>query len=71
VLFYSDGVLEAEDAHGEEFGLERLKRACRRPEITPQLLIDEACRFASPRPMTDDATALLIRRSDAASAANA
>jgi phosphoserine phosphatase RsbU/P len=66
VLFYSDGVLEAEDAHGVEFGLERLKQACLRPEITPQLLIDEACRFASPVPMTDDATALLIRRSDAA-----
>jgi sigma-B regulation protein RsbU (phosphoserine phosphatase) len=72
VLFYSDGVVEAEDAHGMEFGLDRLKRACLRAEITPQLevtpqlLIDEACRFASPGPMTDDATALLIRRNDAA-----
>jgi sigma-B regulation protein RsbU (phosphoserine phosphatase) len=66
VLFYSDGVLEAEDAHGVEFGLDRLKRACRQAEVTPQLLIEEACRFASPGPMTDDATALLIRRNDAA-----
>ena len=65
VLFYSDGVLEAEDAHGVEFGLDRLKRACRQAEVTPQLLIEEACRFASPGPMTDDATALLIRRNDA------
>jgi sigma-B regulation protein RsbU (phosphoserine phosphatase) len=66
VLLYSDGVLEAENLHGVEFGIERLTQACLRRQLTPQLLIDEACRFASPGPMTDDATALLIQRSDAA-----
>jgi sigma-B regulation protein RsbU (phosphoserine phosphatase) len=63
VLLYSDGVLEAADARGEEFGIERLKDACRLTNITPQLLIDGACRFAFPAPMNDDATALLIQRS--------
>jgi sigma-B regulation protein RsbU (phosphoserine phosphatase) len=63
VLLYSDGVLEVADPQGEEFGIERLKDACRRANITPQLLIDNACRFASPAPMNDDATALLIQRS--------
>jgi sigma-B regulation protein RsbU (phosphoserine phosphatase) len=66
VLLYSDGLLEAEDPRGEEFGLERLKQACFRTEGTPRLLIEEACRFASPALITDDATALLIRRGDGA-----
>jgi sigma-B regulation protein RsbU (phosphoserine phosphatase) len=66
VLLYSDGVLEAADPHGEEFGMERLKHACRQTNLTPQLLIDDACRFAFPAPLNDDATALLIQRSAAA-----
>jgi phosphoserine phosphatase RsbU/P len=66
VLLYSDGLLEAEDPRGEEFGLERLKQACFRTEAAPRLLIEEACRFALPGLMTDDATALLIRRGDEA-----
>jgi phosphoserine phosphatase RsbU/P len=62
VLFYSDGVSEAPDPNDEEFGVERIQQLCRRPDISPQLLIDEACRFASPSPMSDDATAVLIRK---------
>jgi hypothetical protein len=58
--------LEAENLHGVEFGVERLTQACMRRPVTPRLLIDEACRFASPVPATGDATALLIQRSDAA-----
>ena len=63
VLLYSDGVLEAANRDGEEFGVEHLRQACLRPGITPRSLIDEACRFAFPGSMTDDATALFIRRS--------
>jgi sigma-B regulation protein RsbU (phosphoserine phosphatase) len=66
VLLYSDGVLEAADPHGQEFGMERLKHACRQTNLTPQSLIDDACRFAFPAPLNDDATALLIQRSAAA-----
>jgi len=62
VLLYSDGVSEAPNRNDEEFGVERIQQLCRRSDISPQLLIDEACRFASPGPMSDDATAVLIRR---------
>ena len=62
LLFYSDGVSEAPNLNDEEFGVEHIQQLCRRSDISPQLLIDEACRFASPNPMNDDATAVLIQR---------
>ena len=64
VLLYSDGVSEAPNLEGEEFSVERIRELCRRADISPQLLIDEACRFAAPGPMSDDATAVLIQNLD-------
>lgn len=65
LLFYTDGVVEAQDASGAFFGLERL---CRRfaanreyaPEIIVRKLLREARDFCAPAVMGDDAALVVL-----------
>ncbi len=59
-LLYSDGIIEAANAHDEEFGMERLQQAVEARGDAPDSVIAAAQEFASPNPLTDDATVLLI-----------
>jgi len=67
LLLYTDGMIEATDGKGKEFGIERLKKtffALRdRPsaEIT-QALIDRLAEFTRGRPPEDDRTVVVVRR---------
>jgi sigma-B regulation protein RsbU (phosphoserine phosphatase) len=61
VLFYSDGLIEAPDSQGEDFGTSRLRETFLADAITPEGLIESVRAFAFPNPLIDDATALLIR----------
>jgi serine phosphatase RsbU (regulator of sigma subunit) len=66
LLLYTDGVTEAMDRKGEEFGMERLtasleNHAIRRPEEVLKSVLDEVARFQQGAPQTDDLTMLVLQ----------
>jgi sigma-B regulation protein RsbU (phosphoserine phosphatase) len=62
VLLCSDGVLEAENSAGQEFGMERLKESISYKTATADNLLAIVQAFASPKVLMDDATVLIVRR---------
>jgi sigma-B regulation protein RsbU (phosphoserine phosphatase) len=60
VLFYSDGITEAANSSGEEYGIERLL-AGSSGDLSPESIIDEVCNFSGSRVLSDDATVILVR----------
>lgn len=67
LLIYSDGLTEAENSAGEEYGADRVKDAVVRAATLPvEALLDRAlfeqARFRGERANTDDVTLLAIRR---------
>jgi sigma-B regulation protein RsbU (phosphoserine phosphatase) len=68
LVLYTDGIWEAENEAGEEFGRERLVRAVlgARERPTPEVvgaIRDEWARFRGASPATDDTTVIALRRS--------
>jgi sigma-B regulation protein RsbU (phosphoserine phosphatase) len=66
LVAYSDGLTEAENVYGEEFGLERLKEAIlRQRKLDPQLLVDNlltaADQWAGTPEQADDITIVVAR----------
>jgi sigma-B regulation protein RsbU (phosphoserine phosphatase) len=66
LLFYSDGLTEARDVHGELFGIERLSDCVRRHgHLEPRELIEqirlEAVAFSSSERFGDDFTCVAVR----------
>ena len=61
LLFYSDGISEAENPAGDEYGPERILDQLDRSEICADTLLDDIKRFAAGRAQHDDATVILIR----------
>jgi len=67
LLLYTDGVTEALDANGDEFGPERMIECVRAsaPEGAPAIitrLIDELRSFVGAQPQNDDITLIAIRK---------
>ncbi|MEY2550345.1 MAG: hypothetical protein QOG12_489 [Verrucomicrobiota bacterium] len=67
LLLYTDGVTEALDANGDEFGPERMMECIRAsaPEGAPAMitrLIDELRSFVGAQPQNDDITLIAIRK---------
>jgi serine phosphatase RsbU (regulator of sigma subunit) len=69
ILFYTDGVIEAKNLSGQEFGRDRLKRLFRmesiaksRGEVTLKKLTREMFKFTNTRSFKDDVTLLLLER---------
>ena len=67
LLLYTDGVTEALDANGDEFGPERMMECVRAsaPEGAPAIitrLIDELRSFVGSQPQNDDITLIAIRK---------
>jgi sigma-B regulation protein RsbU (phosphoserine phosphatase) len=65
-VFCTDGIFEAFDNNGREFGVERLIKAVQRHRTgTAREIVDaiaEAVRqFRGPAPQSDDMTALVVR----------
>jgi sigma-B regulation protein RsbU (phosphoserine phosphatase) len=61
LLFYTDGITEAMNLGGEEYGAARLMEHFLRPDACVEQLIEEVRRFGHGSDHTDDATAVLIR----------
>jgi phosphoserine phosphatase RsbU/P len=67
LLLYTDGVTEALDVHGDEFGFDRMIDCVQTsaPEGAPAIitrLIDELRSFVGSQPQNDDITLIAIRR---------
>jgi sigma-B regulation protein RsbU (phosphoserine phosphatase) len=61
LLFYTDGITEAENGSEEEYGPARLLEHFLQPDACVNGLIEEVQRFGYGSMRTDDATAVLIR----------
>jgi sigma-B regulation protein RsbU (phosphoserine phosphatase) len=67
LVLYTDGILDALNARGEEFGDERLRRVCaqHRAESAAQIvaaLRDEVLHFVGDTPLADDCTVVIVKR---------
>ncbi|HKP02030.1 MAG TPA: GAF domain-containing SpoIIE family protein phosphatase [Chthoniobacterales bacterium] len=67
LLLYTDGVTEALDANGDEFGVDRMLECIRAsaPEGAPAIItrvIDELRSFVGTQPQNDDITLIAIRK---------
>lgn len=61
VLLYTDGITEAGNGAGEEYGPGRLMQHFLRPDACINGLIAEVQRYGAASPLGDDATAVLLR----------
>jgi sigma-B regulation protein RsbU (phosphoserine phosphatase) len=59
LIFYSDGITEAENADGEEYGLSRLAEHADRPGASAVSIVDDVRSFAGPN-QADDASAVFV-----------
>lgn len=62
MLVYSDGVLEATDSRGEEYGAARIVEFVRGREISAKNLLADVQEFTRGGALSDDATAIVVRR---------
>jgi phosphoserine phosphatase RsbU/P len=62
LLFYSDGISEATDLNGEEFGVERLQQRAAEDGFTARDLVNELCMYSHACPLADDATLVMVKR---------
>ncbi len=67
LLLYTDGIVEAVDPDGEEYGLDRLKQVCRShhgaaPAAVAEALDRDLLAFVRGTPFPDDRTVVLVRR---------
>lgn len=66
MVLYTDGITEAKNTQGEEFGFERMQNcieanAHRKPEEIQKALFDELFAFCGNNPLGDDYTTLVIK----------
>jgi phosphoserine phosphatase RsbU/P len=62
VLMYTDGAEEATDAGGQEYGVSRLVKSVQNPEVSARSVLTEVQEFASGGALSDDVTAIVLRR---------
>ena len=62
IVIYSDGVLEATGANGEEYGGVRLVEFVRGREVSAKTLLADVQSFIRGGALSDDATAVVVRR---------
>lgn len=62
VLFYSDGISEAENSREEDYGSQRLQQLLNsKRDIAAEGVLDDVRAFAAGRGLQDDATAIVVR----------
>ena len=60
LVFYSDGITEAENADQEEYGLSRLAEHATQPGASAVSIVDDVRSFANGSGMRDDASVVFI-----------
>jgi sigma-B regulation protein RsbU (phosphoserine phosphatase) len=60
LVFYSDGITEAEDARGEEYGLGRLAEHAMLPGASAVSLVDKVHSFVNGSGLVDDASVVFV-----------
>jgi sigma-B regulation protein RsbU (phosphoserine phosphatase) len=60
LVFYSDGITEAVNAHEEEYGLERLAAHAVSPEASAVTIVDDVRAFANGAGVRDDASVVFL-----------
>jgi sigma-B regulation protein RsbU (phosphoserine phosphatase) len=61
LLFYSDGITEAENQAEEQYGQKRLAEHLRQGEPSTQSIVEDVRRFANGVCLRDDASVILIK----------
>jgi sigma-B regulation protein RsbU (phosphoserine phosphatase) len=61
LLFYSDGIAEAENRAREDYGSSRLMQYAARPELSADSLLTDVFGFSGTSTLADDATIVLIQ----------
>jgi sigma-B regulation protein RsbU (phosphoserine phosphatase) len=61
LLFYSDGITEATDPAGEEYGAERLEKHFRVTNSSAESILENVRLFANGEGLHDDATVILVK----------
>jgi serine phosphatase RsbU (regulator of sigma subunit) len=61
LVFYSDGITEAENQTGEEYGLVRLQEHFSRTDASAESLLDDVRLFADGSGLHDDASVILVK----------
>jgi len=62
VLIYTDGLLEATNSKGEEYGGSRLLESLQKPCTSAAAVLANVQEFAKGGALSDDATAIVVRR---------
>ena len=61
LVFYSDGITEAENPADEEYGWARLKELFLRSDASAESLLDDVRSFANGSGLRDDASVILVK----------
>ena len=62
LLIYTDGVVEATNAAGQDYETSRLVKSLQKPGVSAQSILTEVQEFASGGTLSDDATVIVLRR---------
>jgi serine phosphatase RsbU (regulator of sigma subunit) len=60
LIFYSDGITEAENANAEEYGLTRLAKHAVKPGSSAVSIVDDVRSFVSGANLHDDASVVFV-----------
>jgi phosphoserine phosphatase RsbU/P len=60
LVFYSDGITEAVNAQGEEYGLDRLQQLVLRPGLSPENILSHVRTYGNGAGLQDDATVIVV-----------
>jgi sigma-B regulation protein RsbU (phosphoserine phosphatase) len=61
LVFYSDGITEASDPAGAEYGAERLQEHAQRADACSESIVSDVRSFANGAALRDDATVIFVR----------
>jgi len=61
LVFYSDGITEAENGEGEQYGLERLQNHVSQPGASGESLLEDVRTFANSTGLQDDASVIFVK----------
>ena len=61
LVLYSDGITEAENAHGEEYGRAQLESVLLRPNASTESILTDVRRHVNGAGLQDDATVILLQ----------